>query len=117
MAKHHHYLHGNPYRKRKGVPDAGILAQTKLSPHPLQHFKPQNFKLQIKKMVAAECKAAEAANENVLILMLGHGESRNRGIMIGSGDRGTFKIAEFKKATKSFKVGITMISTACYSGG
>ena len=33
------------------VLDAGILAQARLSQHPLQHFKPQNFKLQIKKMI------------------------------------------------------------------
>ena len=115
--KHQHYLHGNPYKQRKVVLDANILAQAKQARHPPQHIRPDHLKLETKKIISSECEAAEFANESVLILLLGHGDDSNHGIELGKGGRATLKINEFKSATKQFKVGITKITTSCYSGG
>lgn len=52
-----------------------------------------------------------------MILLLGHGDVNNYGIVFGTGDRATLKIDEFRSATKAFKVSITTIATSCYSGG
>ena len=117
VAKYEHYLHGNLYKQRKVVLDAKILAQSKSSQHPLQYIKPKNLKLKIKNVIMAECKAAKIAKENVLILMLGHGDRDNHGIHLGTGCGATLKISEFKRAAKAYKVNITMITTSCYSGG
>ncbi|KAL9135963.1 MAG: hypothetical protein Q9175_002826 [Cornicularia normoerica] len=117
IAKHGRYLHGNPYEQRKVVLDSTILAQSKLSRHPPQYIKPHDLKNRTKSLITAECKAAEIAKENVLILIFGHGDSKNHGIELGMGDRATLKIGEFKNASKSFKVGTTMITTSCYLGG
>ncbi|KAF6238615.1 hypothetical protein HO173_003121 [Letharia columbiana] len=117
VTKHERYLHGNPYGQRKVVLDSGILAQSKLSRHPLQRIRPDHLKPKTKQLIGDECKAAETAHENVLILLFGHGDVNNYGIELGTGDRATLQIDEFRSAIKAIKVSITMIATSCYSGG
>ena len=116
IARHQRYLHGNPYKQRKVVLDANILAQAKQARHPPRRIRPDQLKLETKKIITSECRAAELAREPVLILLLGHGDDLNHGIELGKG-RATLKINEFKSATKQFNVAITMITTSCYSGG
>ena len=117
VRKHGRYLHGNSYRQGKVVLDAAILAKSKKSRHAPQHIKAQDLKMKIKGIITAECKAAEKAKENLLILFFGHGDVQNHGIILGLGHRPTLKIQEFKSATKAFQVSITMVTTSCYSGG
>ena len=117
VAKHERYLHGNPYGPRKVVLDSDILAKANLSRHSPQRFKPHDLKIKTRELITAECKATETAKENVLILMFGHGDERNHGSVLGKGHGATMKIRELKRATKTFKVGITLITTSCYSGG
>lgn len=117
VEKHERYSHGNPYGQRKVVLDAGILARSKISRHPVERIRPNQLKLNTKKLITAECRAAEIANETVLILMLGHRDPNNHGIELGTGGRATLKINEFRQATRAFKIGITMITTSCFSGG
>ena len=117
IAKHSRYLHGNPYRQRKVVLDADILATSKKCQHAPQYIKPEVLKTKTKNLMTAECKAAETAKENVLILLFGHGDINNHGILLGSGHRPTLKIGEFRNATKAFEVALTMVTTSCYSGG
>ena len=116
VATHQRYLHGNPHGQRKVVLDANILTQAKRARHPPQHIRPEHLKLETKKIITRECKAAELAGESVLILLLGHGDISNHGIELGTG-RATLKVNEFKSATKQFNIGITMTTTSCYSGG
>lgn len=117
VATHDRYLHGNPHGQRKVVLDADILAQAKKARHSPQHINPDRLKQEAKRIINSECEAAELANEAVLILIFGHGDKDNYGIELGKGQRPTLKIHDFKSATKNFKVGITMITTSCYSGG
>ncbi len=103
--------------QKKVVLDSQILANSKSSRHPPQRIKAQDLKTKTKTLIGSECRAAELAKENILILMFGHGDKNNHGIVLGAGYRPTLKIGEFKSATKAFKIGITMITTSCYSGG
>ena len=117
VAKHTRYLHGNPYKQRKVVLDEKILAESKQSKHPPEHIQADKLKRKTKNMITAACKDAETGNENVLVLLFGHGDQNNHGIVLGGGDRETLKIAEFKSATKGLHTNITLITTSCYSGG
>lgn len=117
VAKHTRYLHGNPYKQRKVVLDDKILAESKQSKHPPQQIKADKLKLKTKNLITAECKHAESANENVLILFFGHGDHHNHGIVLGEGGREALKIGEFKSATKALNTKTTLITTSCYSGG
>ena len=117
VAKHTRYLHGNPYKQRKVVLDENILAESKQSKHPPQQIQAEKLKLKTKNLITAECKDAESANENVLILLFGHGDRNNHGIVLGRGGRETLKIGEFKTSTKALNTNITLITTSCYSGG
>lgn len=120
VRQHTHYLHGNPYQTRKVVLDSDILRRAQVGKFPLVRFKKNDLKNQFKRRVADECKEAEKANEIILILLFGHGYLPSHGIGIGeTGDQGrsTLKINEFKTALKNIKAKITLLTTACYSGG
>ena len=117
VAEHQRYLHGNPYRQRKVVLDSGILEKSKSSPHPPQRVAPYNLKIKTKDLITTECRAAEIAKENILIVIFGHGDVSNHGIELGAGHGATLKIQEFQNITKPYKVGIAMITTSCFSGG
>ena len=117
VTKHTRYLHGNPYKQRKVVLDGKILEDCKQSKHPPEHIKADKLKLKTKTLITTECRDAERAGENVLILLFGHGDRSNHGIVLGGGARQTLKIGELHSATKALNTKITLITTSCYSGG
>ena len=104
-----------PNERTKVVFDSGILAKSKLSRHPPRRFRPQELKSKTKDLITAESKAAEIAEVNLLILAFGHGDKETHGIVLGKG--ATIKIGELERATKVYKVGITMMTKFCYLGG
>ncbi|KAL8936160.1 MAG: hypothetical protein Q9216_005079, partial [Gyalolechia sp. 2 TL-2023] len=110
--KHHQYLHGNPFKTRKIVLDQGILDRatnlTRIS-------TAGGLSLAFEQRLRNACRAAaQAGNESVLVLMFGHGSKRNGGVELGTK---TFKQDQFSKAIGNTNIPVTIVSTACFSGG
>lgn len=117
VTRHTRYLYGNPFKERKVVLDAEILAKAKQSHHCPKQIKETLLIPTFHKLIESECLAAkEAGGQSVLILMFGHGDRDTYGIFLGS-ERNTFSIRMFEKATQGIDVPVTILSTACYSGG
>ena len=86
--------------QKKVVLNVKILAESKHSRRPRQQIK-----------------AAETANEAVLILLFGHEHHDNHDIVLGEVDSKNLKTWEYKSATKAFNTNVTSITTSYYSGG
>ena len=115
IGSHTRYLHGNPYKTRKVVLDADILKKVRSSKFPLT-YNPENTLCSIvKQKIKQECQAAHTSNENVLVLMFGHGDAENKGIQLGKSYRCTLKVKDL--AVKNVKARITVLTTHCYGGG
>lgn len=115
------YLHGSPFKERKEVLNAEILKT--FSDGNLKQVPKRVGGISLKRAfidkVMSECKIAHEKGRNVLILIFGHGDYGNKGIEIGeSALNKTLKVDDFVKNLQSFsKARITIISTACFSGG
>lgn len=121
VRSHERYLHGNPFKERKEVLNAEILRT--FSGGSLKHVPKRVGGISLKKAfidkIMSECKIAHEKGRNVLILMFGHGDYGNQGIEIGeSVSKKTLKVDDFVQNLQSFsKARITILSTACFSGG
>lgn len=119
--EHKQYLHGNPFLERTVVLDQSLLDAAKDSSkgHPMTQVKAPKLKVEFTKAVREQCQRASTANppENVLILMFGHGDTKSKGIQLGAGDRGLLKMQQFGDIFKGLMVNVTLLTTACYSGG
>ncbi|KAL8952777.1 MAG: hypothetical protein Q9222_001324 [Ikaeria aurantiellina] len=113
---HSVYLHGNPYKNRKVVLDGNVLQKTKKSNHSLQWHSDVMLCSKFKTAVKEQCRAAEQAGENVLVLTFGHGDLNTKGIALGSTKK-AFQKSQFQFAMKGFKTPVTMVTTQCYGGG
>ncbi|KAI4120260.1 MAG: hypothetical protein LQ338_007149 [Usnochroma carphineum] len=113
---HTRYLHGNPYKQRKVVLDGKILQETKKTNHSLQGVSELRLCSRFKAAVKEQCKAAEKAGEDVLVLLFGHGDSETRGISLGS-TKMAFKKSQIQFAMKGIKTKVTLVTTQCYGGG
>ncbi|KAI4190613.1 MAG: hypothetical protein LQ346_004890 [Caloplaca aetnensis] len=112
ISKHSVYLHGNPFKRRKVVLDQKILeGATNL----IRVSAAGGLSLKFEQTLRTTCAdAAKAGDESVLVLMFGHGDDRNGGVLLGSK---YFKQQQFAKTFVGLNVPITIVSTACYSGG
>jgi len=111
-------LHGSPFKERKVILDKAILQNVKAAKHAPQRVWGMEIKKAFTTTVMNECKTAHENKRNVLILMFGHGDSRHNGIDIGELIMKTLKIKDLKKNLKGFSdARITILSTACFSGG
>ena len=114
------YLHGNPFKERKVVLNAEIL-QSFSKPdtkHAPRYYAGPSIKKDFQQKVFSECKIAQENKRNVLVLMFGHGDLEGNGICIGNLTQKTLKLSAFVKNLKGFEdTRITVLSTACFSGG
>ena len=110
--KYRPYLHGNPFKVRKIVLDHKIL---KNATDLVRTSSAGGLRLAFEKKLRSECQAAnKAGDEPVLVLMFGHGNAETGGVILGTQ---TFKQDQFSKAIANTNVSLTIISTACFSGG
>ena len=112
---HKEYLHGNPFKDRKVVLDADILDRARNGPQPITHARSVLLREKFRSKIRSECRAAEKDKGNVLILIFAHGFLHDYGVEIGTGRKLT--VHHFRNIVKEFNVPITLLSTACYSGG
>ncbi|KAL8880341.1 MAG: hypothetical protein Q9198_002230 [Flavoplaca austrocitrina] len=112
VAKYRPYLHGSPFRTRKVVMDNDIIDRAN---DLVQVSTPGGLKLRFEQTLRKQCQeASKAGNESVLVLMFGHGDKYNGGIHLGTQ---SFKQQQFAKTFAGLDVPVTILSTACYSGG
>lgn len=69
------------------------------------------------RIVKAECQAARANKEKLLILVFGHGDSTTYGITLGTGAVNKLKISNLRSAIGGDGLAVTLLATLCYSGG
>jgi hypothetical protein len=115
VSKYGVYLHGNPHKIRKVVLSSEMLETGRIGEitiHPRNQLK-ANFI----KTLKSECAVARECNENVLILVFGHGDEETYGITIGTGTLRKMKISNVRSAIGSPGLPVTFLSTSCYSGG
>ncbi|KAL8903134.1 MAG: hypothetical protein Q9207_004121 [Kuettlingeria erythrocarpa] len=112
ISKHRVYLHGNPFKRRKVVLDQKILDN---ATNLMRVSTTGDLSWKFEETLRATCAAAtKAGDESVLVLMFGQGDQRNGGVLLGSK---FFKQQQFAKAFAGLDVPITIVGTACYSGG
>lgn len=117
------YAHGNPFRERRVVLEERLLNDI-YAPGTLRVVAPNVLLDRFLITVKEECEAAVKNNQNVLLLVFGHGDQSTYGVTIGSNAVKTFhehtaprlrtnqlKLAVGKKAQ------CTLLMTSCYSGG
>jgi hypothetical protein len=65
-----------------------------------------------------ECVAARALNQQLVVILLGHGDYRSKGVFLGGRDSRHIMTPEaFSNAAGAKDIQICLMSMACYSGG
>ena len=113
---HDRYLHGNPYKERKVVLDSRILQRAQSGTFPLTYTKSNALNGAFKRRVTAEAKAAESKKENLLIMLFGHGDAKNHGIVLGTSYNQDLRLRDLVGALKGMDVNVTLLTTSCFSG-
>jgi hypothetical protein len=116
LSSEHKYLHGNPFKDRKVVLDADIYQRMSISSNPLEYVSPASLKLRMKQTIRQEYKKAQAGDENLLLMLFGHGYAKGRGIEIGTGHRSEFTMKELSREIIGTSK-VMLLTNACYSGG
>ncbi|KAL9013486.1 MAG: hypothetical protein Q9173_001820 [Seirophora scorigena] len=112
VTAHGAYLHGNPFKTRKVVLDHGILNAAE---NLVKVSVPGGMKLKFQQKLRDECRsAARSGDQSVLVLLFGHGHAESQGIEIGTQ---LLKQKEFAATFAGLNVPVTILSTACFSGG
>ncbi|EKD17608.1 hypothetical protein MBM_04469 [Drepanopeziza brunnea f. sp. 'multigermtubi' MB_m1] len=94
------YLHSSPWGKRKVVLDRDILAKIKRGEyHELLKVKELNLRAKFVELLKERLKAASDNGENLLIMILGHGQADTGHLIVG--DRG--RPFTVKNLIKKFK--------------
>ncbi|KAH0566222.1 hypothetical protein GP486_000369 [Trichoglossum hirsutum] len=117
------YAHGNPFRDRRVVLEERLLDPI-LEAETLRVVEPKILLERFIKTVEGECKEAEKAGQDVLLLVFGHGDNETYGITIGSASNTEFRemtaprlqISRLRVAVGK-RVKCALLLTSCYSGG
>jgi hypothetical protein len=117
------YAHGNPFRERRVVLEERLLNAI-YAPGTLKVAAPNVLLDRFLITVKEECEAAVKNNQDVLLLVFGHGDESTYGVTIGSNAVKTFhentapqlKINRLKLAVGK-EARCTLLMTSCYSGG
>jgi hypothetical protein len=116
------YAHGNPFQERRVVLEERLL-ETIRGAGTLRVVEPKTLLERFIKTVEDECKEAIKAEQSVLLLIFGHGDSRSYGVTIGSNSNTEFRELSAPRLTiNRLKIAVgkaqcTLLMTSCYSGG
>ncbi|KAI4090307.1 MAG: hypothetical protein LQ344_004855 [Seirophora lacunosa] len=112
VTTHGAYFHGSPFKTRKVVLDHATLNAAE---NLVKVSVPGGMKLKFQQKLRDECRsAARSGDESVLVLLFGHGHHESKGIEIGTQ---SLKQKEFAATFAGLNVPVTILSTACFSGG
>jgi hypothetical protein len=113
VRKHGEYLHGNPYSERKVVLSQTLLDNNGLSP--VTTITTSDLLDAFLATLKTKCDQARADNHPVVVFIFGHGHDTTKGVNLGLEDH-WLEIDAFRTAIGNDVV-ITVVSTACFSGG
>lgn len=106
------FLHGNPYRNRKVVLDEALLQRGEITPVTVAaEFSLHKVTMDVLKK---EYEIARLTGAPVLLLLFGHGDDRTYGVELG--EDSILRIDDVRSVVGD-DIGLTIISTACFSGG
>ena len=111
LTEHGEYLHGNPFCDRKVVLDETIIEELS----PVLVLRTSNLRQGFLHILSSECEFARLSNRPVLVFLFGHGHYQTKGVFLGTSDA-KVTIPDFVQAIGE-NVAVTVISTACFSGG
>ncbi|KAL8824329.1 MAG: hypothetical protein Q9191_005127 [Dirinaria sp. TL-2023a] len=119
VSKYKEYLHGAPHKPRKVVLDNDMMSD---GPQSVQLVSRHSLLEEFLSTLKQECTAARKENQPVLVLMFGHGDALSHGVYLGleqHGEETLYPLLEMDKFKEAIGDGIavTILSTACYSGG
>ena len=117
------YTHGNPFQERRVVLEERLLKDI-YAPGTLNVVAPNILLDRFLTAVRDECAAAVQNNQDVLLLVFGHGDKGTYGVTIGSNAVKQFheataprlKMDRLKLAVGQ-KAQCTLLMTSCHSGG
>lgn len=117
------YTHGNSFHERRVVLEERLLEEI-YAPGSLNVVAPNILLDRFLTAVRDECTAALHNNQDVLLLVFGHGDKGTYGVTIGSNSAKQFhertaprlRMDRLKLAVGQ-KVQCTLLMTSCYSGG
>ncbi|KFY46316.1 hypothetical protein V494_00498 [Pseudogymnoascus sp. VKM F-4513 (FW-928)] len=119
VTKYKEFVHGNPLGTRRVVLDESMIPSTK-QPNNMRVLAPDILLERFLSSVEHECKEATRHDQNVLILIFGHGDSESFGVAIGGKTAvhaaPRLTIAKMDNAIRHTQH-VAMIMTSCYSGG
>jgi hypothetical protein len=107
------YLDGNPYSDRKVVLSQGLLDNDELSS--VTAITASDLLDAFLATLKSKCDQARVENRPVVVFTFGHGHEITKGVNLGTEDH-WLEIDAFQAAMGD-DVGITVVSTACFSGG
>ena len=106
------YLHGNPYQDRKVVLNDTLLQRGEITPVTVATESDLHY--MAIEVLNRECRIAESTNAPVILFLFSHGDERTYGVELGFSS--TLTIDEVRCVAGN-DIGLTIISTACFSGG
>ncbi|KAJ5513314.1 hypothetical protein N7463_002866 [Penicillium fimorum] len=114
IQKYGHYLHGNPYEQRKICLDRELLDQGRLTP--VTVVRPADM---IDRFLVEVKRASELAKRKeapLLLLVLCHGLPNHHLLLNDSNGQNGLSIVSLKGVLEP-GVHVSLVTTACYSGG
>ncbi|KAL8960801.1 MAG: hypothetical protein Q9193_002553 [Seirophora villosa] len=117
--KYEEYAHGEP-EDRRVVLHAKTLPALQQENN-LRVFSRRDLLQDFLRTFESECRIAAQNHQPVLLLVFGHGDEFTHGIAIGGSgdpkDAPRLTIAQMKRVLRGLDVSVTLLTTACYSGG
>lgn len=113
------YAHGQP-EDRRVVLEANMIPQLEKDNN-IRVFERGELLQDFLRTFESECKIAAQTHQPILLLVFGHGDEFTHGIGIGGtgADEGAprLKIEHIRRILRGLDVSVTLLTTACYSGG
>ncbi|KAL8897147.1 MAG: hypothetical protein Q9207_007358 [Kuettlingeria erythrocarpa] len=117
--KYKEYAHGGP-EDRRVVLEANTLPELQEEAN-IRVFGRADLLQDFLRTFQSECQIAAQNHQPVLLLIFGHGDESTHGIAVGGigdpKDAPRLTIAQIQRILRGVNVSVTLLTTACYSGG
>ena len=120
VVRYGQYAHGEAASDHRVVLDKNMLADMKAAGN-IHVASPGDLLQEFITYFKAECKTASEKEQPILLMIFGHGDRKTHGIAIGGlGDptlAPRLRLEHLKTLMRGSNISLTLLTTACYSGG
>ena len=120
VARYGQYAHGEAAIDHRIVLDKNMLADMKAEGK-IHVASPKDLLQEFINYFKAECKIASEKEQPILLLIFGHGDPKTYGIAIGGLENPRsaprLRFEHLETLMRGFNISLTLLTTACYSGG